>query len=174
MVRPYIQNLLYNHHISIYRESQNKLYLPRFFGIETYGKPDGLNITGGESININFNGSLRDYQTNIIDIYLNNVNDKDGGGGLLEIPCGRGKTVMALKLIERLKVKTLVIVLKVSLEQWIERIKQFYLTKVEYRPIIDIEGKDSYWYVTILSMKDIITMLKVLILWQKMNSSYKF
>ena len=34
------------------------------------------------------------------------------GGGLLEIPCGRGKTVMALKILAELGVKTLVIVHK--------------------------------------------------------------
>ena len=147
MVRPYVpKSPVQPPPFPVYRESQNKLYLPRFFGIETYGKPDGLNITGGESINIKFNGSLRDYQINIIDTYLNNVNDKDGGGGLLEIPCGRGKTVMALKLIESLKVKTLVIVHKgFLLEQWIERIEQFLPDAKVGRiqgQVIDIEGKD--------------------------------
>ena len=48
------------------------------------------------------------------------------GGGLLEIPCGRGKTVMALKILAELGVKTLVIVHKgFLLNQWIERIEQF-------------------------------------------------
>ena len=147
MVKPYIpKSPVQPPAFPIYRESQNKLYLPRFFGIETYGQPDRLSISDGNSINIKFTGSLRDYQTNIINIYLNNVNDKEGGGGLLEIPCGRGKTVMALKLIEQLKVKTLVIVHKgFLLEQWVERIQQFLpgakVGRIQGQ-VIDIEGND--------------------------------
>ena len=42
-------------------------------------------------------------------------------GGLLEIPCGRGKTIMALNIIAKLKKKTLVIIHKgFLLNQWIE------------------------------------------------------
>lgn len=136
----------------IYRESPNKLYLPRFFGIDTYGEPDDINITHGEPIQIKFKGGLRDYQENIVNIYLQHVtkndtnNIKKGGGGSLEIPCGRGKTVMALKLIEQLKTKTLVIVHKgFLLEQWIERIEQFLpgarVGRIQGQTI-DIENKD--------------------------------
>ena len=130
----------------IYRESSSKIYIPRFFGIETYGEPDELHFTNGDSIHLSFNGDLRDYQKNIIETYLKNVDDKRGGGGSLEIPCGRGKTVMALKLIEQLKTKTLVIVHKsFLLDQWIERIEQFLpgarVGKIQGQ-IIDIENKD--------------------------------
>ena len=51
-----------------------------------------------DSISIPFNGEMRDYQCKIVDIYMKTVNDNKGGG-LLEIPCGRGKTVMALKIL---------------------------------------------------------------------------
>jgi len=146
-VKPYIpKSPVQPPSFPVYRESRNKLYLPRFFGIDTYGKPDTLRISPGNKIDISFKGELRDYQTNIIDTYLKNVNDTDGGGGLLEIPCGRGKTVMALKLIEQLKVKTLVIVHKgFLLEQWVERINQFLPGSTVGRiqgQVIDIEGKD--------------------------------
>jgi len=130
----------------IYRESSTKLYLPRFFGIETYGEPDELHITDGDPINLSFSGGLRDYQINVVKTYMKNVDDIKGGGGSLEIPCGRGKTVMALKLIEQLKTKTLVIVHKsFLLDQWIERIEQFLpgarVGKIQGQ-IIDIENKD--------------------------------
>ena len=46
---------------------------------------------------------------------MNAVNSKNGGGGLLDLHCG-GKTVLALNIISRLKVKTLVIVHKVFIE----------------------------------------------------------
>ena len=69
---------------------------------------------------------------------------KAKGGGLLEIQCGEGKTVMALKIISELKKKTLVIVHKeFLLQQWKERINQFLPTAQVGRiqgDIIDIDG----------------------------------
>ena len=47
-------------------------------------------------------------------------NSIKGAGGILEVPCGRGKTVMALKIISTLSKKTLIIVHKEFLmNQWI-------------------------------------------------------
>ena len=130
----------------VYRESPKKIYIPRYYGIQHYGPPESINIPHGSDINIAFNGELRDYQNNIIDIYVRNTDINKGGGGLLEIPCGRGKTVIALKIIATLKKKTLVIVHKgFLLNQWIERIEQFLPTAKVGRiqgQIIDIEDKD--------------------------------
>ena len=76
----------------VYRESEKKMYIPRFFGIETYGDPDKINIPEGDDISLEFKGDLRDYQKNIIQTYKNKIDESGGyGGGLLEIPCGRGK-----------------------------------------------------------------------------------
>jgi superfamily II DNA or RNA helicase len=75
----------------VYRESQKKMYLPRYFGVETYGEADEFKINDGERINIDFNGSLRPYQNSIVNSYLNAINDKTGGGGLIEVGCGAGK-----------------------------------------------------------------------------------
>lgn len=76
----------------IYRENDNKIYIPRFYGIERYGLPDKSELNNGININIRFVKELRDYQTNIINIYLNYVSSKtNGGGAILEVPCGRGK-----------------------------------------------------------------------------------
>ena len=147
MVRPYMPKApVQPPPFPVYRESSSKIYLPRFFGIENYGEPDELNITDGDPINLDFKGDLRDYQKNIVSTYLGNVDRIKGGGGSLEIPCGRGKTVMALKLIEQLKTKTLVIVHKsFLLDQWIERIQQFLpkarVGKIQGQ-IIDIDDKD--------------------------------
>ena len=128
----------------IYLESQKKLYVPRFFGVNTYGEPDEERISKGVPINIEFKGELRDYQNKIVNIYTKCV--EKGGGGLLEIPCGRGKTVIALNIISKLKVKTLVIVHKsFLLNQWIERIQQFLpsarVGKIQGQ-VLDIENKD--------------------------------
>ena len=110
----------------IYRESNNKIYIPRYFGINTYGEPDEIRTSGGDDIDLTFAGDLRDYQHKVVDTFLKNTNPRSGGGGLLEIPCGRGKTVIALNIVSRIKKKTLVIVHKsFLLNQWIERIEQF-------------------------------------------------
>ena len=129
----------------VYRESPNKIYIPRFFGIETYGQPEESRIPDGESINIDFNGVLRDYQQKVVDTYVQTVG-ADGGGGLLELPCGFGKTIIALNIIGTLKLKTLVIVHKSFLmNQWVERIADFLpsarVGKIQGK-IVDIENKD--------------------------------
>ena len=138
----------------VFRESENKFYLPRFYALKNYGEPEEYRIPAGADIQIPFVGELRDYQMNIVAIYLKAANATSiqsglgmgGGGGLLEIPCGRGKTVIALKIIAELKKKTLVIVHKgFLLNQWIERIAQFLPNAKVGRiqgQIIDIEGKD--------------------------------
>lgn len=130
----------------IYRESSQKLYMPRYFGIEHFGFPEESRIAPPISINLSFRGELREYQDNIISAYMNNITKKGIDGGLLEIPCGRGKTVMALKILSLLKVKTLIIVHKgFLLDQWTERIHQFLPSAKIGRiqgQIIDIEGKD--------------------------------
>ena len=74
---------------SIYRESPNKFYIPRMYGLEKYGKPNSIEINDGIDIDLKFEGKLHDYQNKIINTYINE--SKKTGCGLLEIPCGRGK-----------------------------------------------------------------------------------
>ena len=145
-VRPYIpKSPVQPEGFAIYRESPKKIYIPRFFGNDAFGEPDEVRIPKGDDINLTFNGALRDYQINIVEIYKKALGN-NGGGGLLEIPCGRGKTVIALNIISQLNVKTLVIVHKgFLLNQWIERIEQFLpgarVGKIQGQ-VIDIEDKD--------------------------------
>jgi superfamily II DNA or RNA helicase len=82
----------------VYRENINKIYIPRFYGIQRYGVPDRCDIEPGDDIDVPFELSLRDYQQNIVDIYCNHVskplskdNAQHGGGGILEVYCGAGK-----------------------------------------------------------------------------------
>ena len=128
----------------VYRESAQKYYLPRYYGLINYGNPDENRLPAGENIHTAFQGELRDYQNHIVEVYKKSAYSI--GGGLLEIPCGRGKTVIALKIISELKKKTLVIVHKgFLLNQWIERISQFLPDAKVGRiqgQLIDIEGKD--------------------------------
>jgi len=136
---------------AVYRENANKIYIPRFYGIQRYGLPSKSEINCGDDIDIPFVKPLRDYQDEIIKIYMDYVN-KDicknvhGNGGVLEVPTGKGKTVMGLKIISNLKKKALIIVHKEFLmNQWIERIEEFLPTarvgKIQ-GPTFDIHEKD--------------------------------
>ena len=64
----------------VYRESNKKMYVPRYFGHETYGEPDNNCISSGDDIDLKFTGDLRDYQKSIIQAYTNEI-DKSGGWG---------------------------------------------------------------------------------------------
>jgi hypothetical protein len=143
----------------IYRESSNKIYLPRFYGKSIFGEVKRMAIHPGDDIAIDFAGSLRPIQVPVVDIYVNSVSGEYGGGGLLELPCAFGKTVLSLNIIARLKKKTLVIVNKeFLLNQWVERISQFLPEAKVGRiqgPEIDIDGKDIViGMLQSISMKD--------------------
>ena len=141
----------------VYRESNNKIYIPRYFGEELFGPAKTIKITEGDNINLEFTGVLRDYQIPIAKTYLDHV--KNGGGGLLEMYCGAGKTDTTIALVGYIKKKTLIIVHKEFLmTQWIERILKYYPTakigKIQGQ-IIDIDGKDIVIaMLQSLSMKD--------------------
>ena len=135
-----------------YRESENKLYLPRFYGIRELGIPCLSKLNPGRDIDVPFEGSLRPIQQTIINAYIQSIEQQSsecgfmGGGGLLELECGGGKTVCGLHIISLLKRKTLIIVQKEFLvNQWIERIHQFLpsarVGKIQ-ASVIDIDNKD--------------------------------
>ena len=153
-MKPYVQNSLGKATtFPIYLESEKKLYVPRYWGINNFGDPKENKIKDGKTIDLKFNGELRDYQNNVITAYLNQIGfyqedsfSKGKGGALIEIGCGRGKTVMALKIISILQKMTAVIVHKSFLmNQWIERINQFLpgakIGTIQGQ-IIDVKDKD--------------------------------
>ena len=106
----------------IYLENNNKLYVPKFYGIEKFGKPDTNTILPGQDIDIDFSLKLKEEQIIPAEHTINAYKEK--GGGILSLPCGFGKTILALYFISVLKKRTIVIVHKEFLmNQWIERIK---------------------------------------------------
>jgi superfamily II DNA or RNA helicase len=136
----------------VYRESEQKMYVPRFYGIQRYGYPTGEHPcridVGDDLVGVEFSKTLRDYQVKIVDTYLNYVSTcKFGAGGaILEVPCAAGKTVMSLYIISVLKKKTLILVHKEFLmNQWIERINEFLpnasVGKIQGQ-IVDVDNKD--------------------------------
>ena len=133
---------------SVYRESAKKYYIPRYFGIEHFGLPKECHLSQGIDIDIPFNGTMREAQLPVIDAFMQKMNEVGEffGGGLLELPCAAGKTVLSLKIISMLKKKTLVIVNKEFLmNQWMERIREFLPSAsigFIQGPTVDVEGKD--------------------------------
>ena len=146
MVKPNISNQ-FNQNIPsypVYKESPKKLYLPRAYGIKNFGNPNEIKISDGLPIDLNFSGTLKEKQEFIVNKFVAHL--QNNFGGLLDIYCGFGKTVLTLKLISMLKLKTLVIVHKGFLaDQWVERCEEFLpgvkIGRIQ-GPIIDIEGKD--------------------------------
>lgn len=92
-------------------------------------------VNRGKSINVEFNGSLRDEQP----LALNQLLKYDNG--VLSGTTAFGKTIVAIKLIAEKKVNTLILVDKVSLvSQWRERLSKF-LTINEVLPDVSQEKK---------------------------------
>ena len=159
MAKPYLpKSPIEAESFPIYKESPQKFYVPRVFGIQNFGQPKEIKILNYDKIILKFAGSLREDQELVITKYINSI--KCGGfGGLLDLYTGFGKTVLALKIIAELGVKTLIIVHKGFLvDQWIERIKQFLpearVGRIQGQ-IIDIDNKDIViGMLQSLSMKD--------------------
>ena len=129
---------------NVFLESKRKIYIPRYYGIEKFGIPEISKIKSGKSINIKFISDLRENQKPVAKKFLEEANLK--GGGIISVPCGFGKTVLALYILSKLSVKTLVIVHKEFLmDQWKERI-EFFLPDAKIGKIqgdvIKIKDKD--------------------------------
>jgi len=106
----------------VFIENENFIFIPKFYGIKKFGKMKS-EILSKTSI-FSFSGKLREYQIPIIDECLKKI--KKNGGGILSVPCGFGKTTMALYIAHILQAKTLILVHKTFLQdQWIDRIKKF-------------------------------------------------
>ena len=128
---------------TVYTETPEHFIIPKFYGIEKFGKPNDDEMEKGISVNFNFTGIMTPKQQGIINITTQFINIT--GGGLISAGCGVGKTVMALYIAWYYKVKTLIIVHKTFLlNQWIERIQQFTTAKfgIIQQNVIDVEDKD--------------------------------
>ena len=100
----------------LYRESPTRWYVPRAWGRKVYGSPDETVVPDGLDLReeLVFKGSPYDYQEGIMDSFM-----KAGANGLICVPCGKGKTFMALGIAARLKKRFLVVVDKEFLmNQW--------------------------------------------------------
>lgn len=108
---------------TIYLESKTRFYVPRQWGIQTFGEPEADILSNGLSLpkTIKFTGSPFPYQETIINTFL----DKNANG-LICVPCGRGKTFMALCIAVKLGKRFLIVVDKEFLaNQWKGEIERY-------------------------------------------------
>lgn len=102
---------------AIFTESPSRFYVPRAWAAEVFGQAEAEAVPDGAALSAsaaNFVGKPYDYQVAIIQTFL----DK-GSNGLICVPCGRGKTFMALAIAAKLKRRFLIVVDKEFLmNQW--------------------------------------------------------
>ena len=125
----------------VYLESATRLYLPRVWAKDTLGPAASSVMSDGDKLpaSLNFIGKPYDYQENIIKKFM----DADANG-LICVPCGKGKTFMAVAIAFRLGKRFMVVVDKeFLLDQWAGemrslipgiRIGRFQATKAEVDP----------------------------------------
>lgn len=129
----------------VYRTSKNSICVPRFFQHQETERVTDKR-TKPHKVHFGFVGKLRDStrQNEAFNTAVNALNTT--GGGVLSLPCGYGKTTVALAVAAHMKVRTMVIVHKEFLaKQWIERIKQFCPDAkigIVQQNKIEIEGND--------------------------------
>ena len=109
----------------IYYESKTRFYVPRHWGIQKFGQPEADIVSEGLPLPeiVSFKDSFKphDFQKDIINTFI-----EGGGNGLICVPCGYGKSYMALNIALRLQKRFLVIVDKEFLmNQWKSEISNF-------------------------------------------------
>ena len=131
---------------TVYRESANKIYVPKYFGLRRFGAPQRRTIPEGAPTTLRFAGSMRPEQLQPASVFIEAARDPMRMGGILSLPCGAGKTVIALHIVATLGRKTLIVVHKdFLLNQWRERIAEFLpdakigLVKAQ---TIDVDNRD--------------------------------
>jgi len=112
-------------HFPIYYESKTRFYVPRNWGKQQFGEPEATIVSEGLpfSAAITFRTTFppHDFQKEIMTTFL-----EKGSNGLICVPCGYGKTFMALNLAVQLKRRFLIIVDKEFLmNQWKAEIENF-------------------------------------------------
>lgn len=147
-VKPYVPAVFKNPKFvtryAVYKESDDYLYIPKHYGIDTYGSyaTSTRDVTQTDDTFWEFGGLLRDIQYEVINSFLK----PEPHDGILSLQTGGGKTVCALYIASQLKLPTMVLVNNTFLkDQWVERIQKF-LPKARIGfvqgDVIEIENKD--------------------------------
>ena len=126
-------------------------------GVEVVNKT-GIDREQKLPFKISFNGVLRDYQKEGLDAWL-----KNGCRGIIVLPTGAGKTVIAIAALAELNVKTLIVAYtKEQMFQWRDKILEFtdtprgmiglfYGNEKRIAPITIATYQSAYRYIDMLS-----------------------
>lgn len=110
-------------------------------------------------------------QVNAIDSYMKSV--KNGGGSIIHAICGFGKTFCALKLIEKIRKTTLILVDEnLLLEQWIEAIEDDCVFNMERLGIIGLNKEEYLDKDVIIASKDTLVNRPEIMEWLKSNIGF--
>jgi len=109
----------------IYYESKTRFYVPRQWGKNKFGEPEADIVSEGlplpDTVQFRTTFPPHAFQQEIIHTFL-----EKGANGLICVPCGYGKTFMALHLAVQLKRRFLIVVDKEFLmNQWKAEIENF-------------------------------------------------
>ena len=130
----------------LYRETDKRIYIPRYYGLVNYGIPKVLKVSGGADISVGFVGRLREAQLEPVKNFLEAAKNPLKMGGIISVPCGFGKTIMSLYIACALKKKTMFISHKDFLnQQFIDTVKEFAPTAsigIIKQKKVDVENKD--------------------------------
>ena len=106
----------------VYRATKTGICVPRYYGVDRFGEPQHDKRPEPEKMHVTFTGTLRDatHQNTALARAI------EAGHGVLSLPCGYGKTTVALAIACRLGYRTMIVVHKEFLaNQWEERINFF-------------------------------------------------
>lgn len=135
----------------VYFHSTSAYYIPRFYGIDTFGPPDYMILSPGAPLKPGLK-CLYDplpHQRAALDKarIIFDPSKPAGDGGVLSLPCGYGKTFCAAKIVaDYLKLAALIIVpTECLMDQWVDAIHSFVpgaRTGFIQRDHVDVEDKD--------------------------------
>lgn len=129
-VTPLIQGKPSGQSFIVYTESPQRFYVPRQWGIINFGEAEAIAISDGEPLSANakiFTGKPYPYQETVINMFIDSKLNGLNSNGLICVPCGRGKTFMALAIASKLGRRFLIIVDKEFLmNQWMGEINSIF------------------------------------------------
>ena len=147
-VKPFIPSVFvkpqYVKSYSLFEETDEYLYVPKHYGINTFGlyKKSDRDIEKTPDIYWLFKGNLRESQIPVVNSFMK----PEPHDGIISLQTGGGKTVCALYIASQLKLPTIILVHNTFLkDQWIERIKYFLPNArigIIQGETIDIKNKD--------------------------------
>ena len=132
---------------AIYTENDNRLFIPRYYGLQKLGLPLQYNLHEGiDCPNLIFKGTLRDQQLEPVNNFIKAADNPLKKGGIISVPCGFGKTIMSVYIACHYKKKTMFVSHKDFLnQQFIETVKTFVPEAkigIIKQSKVDVDGKD--------------------------------